>query len=144
MTEQEKEDLLLEFIQAISKKYFLIEKAYNFDHETPDMKSDAFIENIIFQTCKYFSVTKDYLLSGRRKNFSDNYSFPEVRFMIFNLCRELPERPISLGKIGVKFGKDHATVLHGIEKCKGMIEFEKTFSYDYHCIKKLVNESLKL
>lgn len=141
MITQEDIDLV---IAKIKEKYFLVEKTYNFSIETTELLTDAFVENVIFETCKYFKMTKDELILSKRKKFNDDYSFPEVKFIIFHMCRELPEEPIQFGKIGRYFGKNHATVLHGTEKCRDLIRLNPSFARDYKQIEKAVNGSMRL
>ncbi|ERJ85090.1 replication initiator protein DnaA [Peptostreptococcaceae bacterium oral taxon 113 str. W5053] len=66
------------------------------------------------QICKTYNISMEELLSKTR---SKNIAFP--RQICMYLFRELTD--LSLVNIANEFGRDHTTVIHGIEKIKSMI-----------------------
>ena len=77
------------------------------------------IHNIILLVCKFEGLTCEELQSSRR-----NVKLVRARHIGFYLCRKYSQ--CSYPQIGRRFGgRDHTTVLHGVEKIEGMMETDK-------------------
>ena len=61
------------------------------------------------------------------------------RFLFFALARKCTE--LSLDKIGKHFGKDHATVLHGVNMFNNVVKLNKKYKnlYDSYVLDHLIN-----
>tara|TARA_R110000803_G_scaffold76454_1_gene141074 strand:+ start:13224 stop:13799 length:576 start_codon:yes stop_codon:yes gene_type:complete len=61
------------------------------------------------------------------------------RFLFFSLARKCTE--LSLDKIGKYFGKDHATVLHGVNMFNNVVNLDKKYKdlYDAYVLDHLIN-----
>ena len=61
------------------------------------------------------------------------------RFLFFALARKCTE--LSLDKIGKHFGKDHATVIHGVNMFNNVVNLDKKFKnlYDSYVLDHLIN-----
>ncbi len=144
MTEEEINIVTERVVANIKEKYFLTEKTFNISAKSYELVAfSEFIENVIFQTCKYFHIDRETITGKSRKQHNEFITYPEIRFIAMDLCRELPEHPISHRIIAEYFNADHATVVHGQKKIKKLRK-KDWFNYDYIQVEKLVNESLRL
>lgn len=94
------------------------------------------IETIQNLVCQTYGVRYDDLIGKKRPQ---NIAFP--RQIAMYLCRELTEN--SLPKIGEHFGgRDHSTILHGIEKVKETLKKDPAFKANLnHLINELKGEA---
>ncbi len=74
---------------------------------------------VIDATSRYFDLPRADLLGPSRKQ-----PLARARQIAMYLCRELTD--LSLPKIGAAFGgRDHTTVMHAVDKIKGLMERDK-------------------
>lgn len=70
------------------------------------------------RVCQKYGISLKDLMRLTRKE-----PIPDARFMVWRLARELDYR-ITLDKLGEMFGKDHSTVIHGIQAIQEKIDTE--------------------
>ncbi len=70
---------------------------------------------IINQVCKFYSIDESVLRGNLR-----NKVISEARHTAFYLVRKLTN--LSLPDIGKEFGRDHATIIHGIRKVEALLK----------------------
>ncbi len=121
-------------IAEIKKEYFLVSKINSFDH-SDKVKNESFILHVVDVVCDYFKLQKSCIVENGRER-----PYPETRFIIFNICREVPDRPIPFGQIGACFNKDHATVMHGCKKAIALSEVHKLFKFDLEKLKEMIKK----
>ncbi len=122
-------------IEEIKKEYFLVRKTNDFD-VTDTVKNTSFILHVTDVVCDYFKVKKEIVFLENRFK-----PYPEMRYIIFFLCRDISKDKISFSQIGKPFGKDHCSVLYGCKKASGLYEFDKSFNSDVSKIKLLIDKS---
>ena len=69
---------------------------------------------IISEVCRFYSI-EEQVLRGTLKNKNT----AEARQVAMYLCRKLTN--LSLPDIGREFGRDHSTVLHGLNKIERLL-----------------------
>ena len=62
----------------------------------------------------------------------------ESRFIYFDLCRKYASDTKSLAQIGLTVKRDHASVLHGVRRCRDWTQVNKDFRFKYSAIEELV------
>ena len=90
------------------------------------------IEEIV---CNYFGVAKYEIM---RKTRLTDYCRPRQVCMYFYK----KYTKYSLARIGMIFGKDHATVLHSCETINNLIYTEKEFAFKIKELDKLILQAL--
>tara|TARA_R110002020_G_scaffold4272_5_gene18992 strand:- start:161 stop:610 length:450 start_codon:yes stop_codon:yes gene_type:complete len=86
--------------------------------------------NYIIAICEeIFQV--DNLVSKSRKRI-----YTEARFACWALMRNILH--MSTTKIGLKFNKDHSTIVHGTQQHKILLEYEEDYKYKYFQVKQLL------
>jgi chromosomal replication initiation ATPase DnaA len=90
------------------------------------------VSQAIDVVCEVFGVERKLLMS------SDRYRYlTEARFAVFMLSREYGKLPFAT--IGKYFGKDHSTVIHGINKNEILVAIDKRYaSLSTQCIAKYI------
>ena len=100
------------------------------NEETQD--EDADMERIIESVSRYFSVSKQDLLSKKRHK-----DIVEARQICMYLACEY-SRKYPLSYIGERFGRDHSTVIHAREKIKADIKKNKALRVTVDDIRNMV------
>ena len=67
----------------------------------------------------------------------------ESRFIYFDLCRKYASNIKSLMQIGKTVKRDHASVLHGVRRCKDWNEVNRDFRFKYSAIEDLVKKEFR-
>lgn len=100
------------------------------DYITPNKPKKITVDLIIDVVCEQFNVSREDILGTKR-----NREIVYPRQIVMYLCRNLTDIPLqSIGKeIG---GKDHSTVIHGIEKITKEIETNSDLNNNIDIIKK--------
>ena len=90
-------------------------------------------ENIIFEVCKYYNCTREYLtLKTRLQNVV--YKRHIAAKIMYDLCG------LTNVEIGALLGlKNHATVLNSRTQCQNLIDTDEAFRYDYQTILNFIN-----
>lgn len=128
-----------EVIEAIKKKYVLTEKNFNLE-ENIYKKELSFVENVVSQVGGYFDLAIDLIKSKKR-----TANLVKARYIVFKICKDLPEEKISSARTGLVVGnRSHCTVLHGLKMFEDMHMTDFEFRRDYNAIKRKVEQSLKL
>lgn len=84
-------------------------------------------EQIINKTCTALAIQKHRLLSPVRKA-----RYTEVRYMLFNILHERSgEFAMTLVAIGKLFGRDHSTVIHGLQMHKNYMAKDEVYHRNY-------------
>ena len=91
-------------------------------------------DRIIDEVARYFHITRADILSDRR---SRDVAIP--RQLAIYLTREMTGA--STTKIGLDFGRDHATIMHACKKMLETIEKDDVFSESVSAIKRSLTES---
>lgn len=145
LTKKEKQLIINETIQAIKEKYVLTEKTFQLEDNSRHIKQIEFVENAITIAANYFGIDRELFISKKRnKAIYNDHSLPSLRSHVYMVCRNLPEKSISYQVIGLPFGIDHATVLHGKREHEYKCHIHKDFLFDYEKIYNEVERSLAL
>ncbi len=92
------------------------------------------IAQIQKKVAEHFSIKISDLTSARRSR-----CVARPRQIAMYLCKYLTSR--SLAEIGRKFGgKDHTTIIHAVKRIEKLIQDDKEFASEVHCITREVNE----
>lgn len=83
--------------------------------------------NIMANACKLFGVTQTQILSNSRKR-----EIVEARQLLMYYYNRI--EGLSLSNTGIKFNKDHATVLHACKKVDDLIQVDKEFKNKYEIL----------
>ena len=117
-----KEDLTLELAQNALK-----------DIISPDQNKEITPSYIIEVVAEHFEINADDITSKKR-----NSEFVLPRQITMYLCREMTDTSlVNIGKL--LGGKDHSTVLHGVNKIAEEIPFNKELANKIDIIKKKIN-----
>ena len=105
------------------------------DMISPNQAKDITPDFIITMVAEHFGLKVDDLASSKR-----NKEIVYPRQIAMYLCREMTDIPLSnIGKyLG---GRDHTTILHGIEKVKETISTDETLRSTVDILKKKINPS---
>jgi len=88
--------------------------------------------DIITAVCKHFSITKEEILSGKRKK-----ELVEPRQIAIYLIREQTNK--SLPEIGkIMGGKDHTTIMHAEKKISELIKIDSKVKHQVEQIREIV------
>lgn len=96
---------------------------------------EYFMQQVEDLVCDYEQVKANTLYASTNK--------PESvlpRQIIFYLVRFLYRGVITLGQIGHRYGKDHATVIHGCRKVQDYCDVDKSFNSKIENYKTLIKE----
>ncbi len=99
---------------------------------TPEPKKIK-IDDIQKRVASHFKVSRADILSSRR-----TAAMVHPRQIAMYLSKLLT--PHSLPEIGRRFGRDHTTVLHAIQKIQGLIAADGTFSEEIDLLKRMLLE----
>jgi chromosomal replication initiator protein len=99
---------------------------------TPEPKKIK-IDDIQKRVASHFKVTRTDILSSRR-----TAAMVHPRQIAMYLSKLLT--PHSFPEIGRRFGRDHTTVLHAIQKIQGLIVADGTFSEEIDLLKRMLLE----
>jgi chromosomal replication initiator protein len=91
------------------------------------------IDDIQKRVASHFKVSRADILSSRR-----TAAMVHPRQIAMYLSKLLT--PHSLPEIGRRFGRDHTTVLHAIQKIQGLIAADGTFSEEIDLLKRMLLE----
>ena len=91
------------------------------------------VEDIQKRVASYFKVSRADILSSRR-----TAAMVRPRQIAMYLTKLLT--PHSLPEIGRRFGRDHTTVLHAIQKIQDLIAADETFSEEIDLLKRMLLE----
>ena len=80
------------------------------------MTDNQKMQIIINEVCNHFQVTDKQL-----KTESHKRQFTEPRFTIFYFARQ--HTKLSHAAIGMYYGRDHSSVIHGVRLIKGLIKY---------------------
>ena len=81
-------------------------------------------EKAVLKAVSRATDLEDILLPTRKREYADARSIAYILFREIYL--------MTYHRIGAKFGKDHATVLHGYKSGKVLIEYDKNFNKQYY------------
>ena len=99
----------------------------------PDTKKEVTPQLIMEVVAEHFSITVDQLMSKSR---TKDIALP--RQIVMYLCKNMTSLPLeSIGRlIG---GRDHSTILHGVNKVKDEFDKDKDFRQTVETIQKKIN-----
>ncbi len=92
---------------------------------------------IIHSVCKFTGLSYDDLKKKTRKR-----DISEARMFCYYFARECTD--LTLDKIGSYFNVSHCNVIHGKNKIKSLILFDKHIKNIFHLINKDINENISL
>lgn len=92
------------------------------------------IDSVLRVVCDFYDVKSRDVLSKKRTNKVSN-----CRHIISYIARELTS--LSSTEIGNFLGREHSTILHGIERIENLIVHDKNLQNDINNIKKEITKS---
>ncbi len=100
---------------------------------SPNQKREITPEHVLQIVCEHFNVTADDIRSSKR-----NKEIVKPRQITMYLCRNMTST--TLDNIGKFLGnKDHATILHGIERIANGLEGDQELQHTIEILKKKIN-----
>ena len=100
---------------------------------SPDDNKEITIPYIINVVSDYFDIEESKILSTQR-----DQKTADVRMIIMYLCYEIITNS-SKAEIGKALNRNHATVIHGIDKIKQLIETDENLYNQINEIRKIIN-----
>ena len=99
----------------------------------PDAKKEITPQLIMEVVAEHFNITVDQLMSKSRTK-----DIAQPRQIVMYLCKNMTSLPLeSIGRlIG---GRDHSTILHGVNKVKDEYERDQEFRQTVETIQKKIN-----
>tara|TARA_R110002153_G_scaffold38297_10_gene111355 strand:+ start:6337 stop:6786 length:450 start_codon:yes stop_codon:yes gene_type:complete len=92
--------------------------------------------NYVIQICEEIFEVDNMFSKSRRRIYT------ESRFACWYLLRNVLH--MSTTKIGLKFNKDHSTIISGTGQHTSLVQFEEDYKYKYFQAKKLlINKMIK-
>ena len=116
----------------------------NLNKEKFSVHQDIFVEVLYLSIDRAF-FDRVFLISKKIiKSRSREGAIVGARFAFYFFCRSYDKNFFLLSKIGELVGKrTHATVLHGIKRCRNLMEKDPSYRAKMHEAGKILSESLK-
>jgi len=127
---EKQQSLIAELVQCVNMQ----EVADKIAAEKKDIKkpvikaiyNPAEIEVLIEYWCQYYVLDREKLESPSREA-----RYKTARYFVFwALRKQIVRNTMTLAEIGQLFGRDHATVLHGVRAMDGWLSYDKVLRSD--------------
>jgi len=108
----------------------LIKKKYKNQGEIEKAILQNSYMNYTINICRKVFDVNDIFSKSRKRNIT------EARFAAWYLMKNILFMPYV--KIGMKFRKDHSTIIHGVKEHRNLYEYAKDYKFKYLDIRKLL------